>query len=245
MVFMTFILGVDVGGTFTDLALFEQDTGRLVLAKVPSTPADHSLGVIAGIQELIREPGIDPRSITFLIHGTTVATNAILENKGVSTALLATEGFVDILDIVRQDRPKLYDWRAMRPEPLVPRSQRWEVMERVLFDGREARPLDETQVREIARRIKRLGLTSVAVCYLHSYANPDHECRTGELIADEYPDLSISLSSEILPEIKEYERTSTTVMNAAVMPIVERYLRRLSVAIEQIGVASRLHRDAV
>ena len=238
---MAYILGVDVGGTFTDLALFEQETGELTLAKVPSTPADPSQGVVHGIRHLIEQHGIAPDSIAFLIHGTTVATNAVLEGKGIPTALLATEGFGDILDIVRQDRPRLYDWRAMRPAPLVPRSQRWEVEERTLYDGLEAVPLDEEGVREIVAAIREMGITSIAVCYLHSYADPTHEERTGEIITDEYPTASISLSSHILPEIKEYERTSTTVMNAAVMPIVERYLNRLSQTTAEMGVASRLH----
>ena len=238
---MPHVLGVDVGGTFTDLALFEQETGQLILTKVPSTPADPSEGVINGLRQLVEQHGISPHFITFLIHGTTVATNAVLEGKGVPTALLATQGFGDILDIVRQDRPRLYDWRAMRPPPLVPRSLRWEVAERTLYDGREALPLDEGQVRQIILQIRELGITSIAVCYLHSYANPAHEQRTAELIAGEYPEASVSLSSEILPEIKEYERTSTTVMNATVMPIVERYLSRLSQATADMGVASRLH----
>ncbi len=238
---MTFVLGVDVGGTFTDLALFEQQTGELTLVKVPSTPADPSEGVIQGLQQLIERHGIPPRSIGFLIHGTTVATNAVLEGKGVPSALLATEGFGDILDIVRQDRPRLYDWRAKRPSPLVPRSQRWEVRERTLYDGQEALALDEEQVRQIITEIKHCGIRSVAVCYLHAYANPAHEKRTGELFAQEYPAASVSLSSDILPEIKEYERTSTTVVNATVMPIVERYLSRLSQATAEMGVGSRLH----
>jgi N-methylhydantoinase A len=238
---MTFVLGVDVGGTFTDLALFEQQTGELTLVKVPSTPADPSEGVIQGLQQLIERHGIPPRSIGFLIHGTTVATNAVLEGKGVPSALLATEGFGDILDIVRQDRPRLYDWRAKRPSPLVPRSQRWEVRERTLYDGQEALALDEDQVRQIITEIKHRGIRSVAVCYLHAYANPAHEKRTGELFAQEYPAASVSLSSDILPEIKEYERTSTTVVNATVMPIVERYLSRLSQATAEMGVGSRLH----
>ncbi len=238
---MTFVLGVDVGGTFTDLALFEQQTGELTLVKVSSTPADPSEGVIQGLQQLIERHGIPPRSIGFLIHGTTVATNAVLEGKGVPSALLATEGFGDILDIVRQDRPRLYDWRAKRPSPLVPRSQRWEVRERTLYDGQEALALDEEQVRQIITEIKHRGIRSVAVCYLHAYANPAHEKRTGELFAQEYPAASVSLSSDILPEIKEYERTSTTVVNATVMPIVERYLSRLSQATAEMGVGSRLH----
>jgi N-methylhydantoinase A len=238
---MTFVLGVDVGGTFTDLALFEQETGELTLVKVPSTPADPSDGVIHGLQQLIERHDILPQSIDFLIHGTTVATNAVLEGKGVPTALLATEGFGDILDIVRQDRPRLYDWRVMRPPPLVPRSQRWEVRERTLYDGQAALELDEDQVRQIIADVEHRGIRSIAVCYLHAYANPAHEQRTGELIAEGYPGASVSLSSEVLPEIKEYERTSTTVMNAAVMPIVERYLNRLSQATAEIGVASGLH----
>ncbi len=238
---MPYILGVDVGGTFTDLALFHLDSGQMTFAKVPSTPADPSQGVLNGIRQLVEREGIAPGAIQFLIHGTTVATNAVLEGKGVPTALLTTRGFGDILDIVRQDRPRLYDWRVQRPAPLAPRSRRWEIAERTLYDGSEALPLDEGQARRAIGEIQASGVASIAVVFLHSYINPTHERRIGELLAALYPAASVSLSSEVLPEIREYERASTTVMNAAVMPIVERYLRRLNDAIGEMGVASRLH----
>jgi N-methylhydantoinase A len=238
---MPYILGVDVGGTFTDLALFDLDSGQMTFAKVPSTPADPSQGVLNGIRQLLERNGIAAGAIQFLIHGTTVATNAVLEGKGVPTALLTTQGFGDILDIVRQDRPRLYDWRAMRPAPLVPRSRRWEIAERVRYDGSEALPLDEEMARRAIGEIRARGITSIAVVFLHSYVNAGHERRAGEIIAEVYPEASVSLSSDVLPEIREYERASTTVMNAAVMPIVERYLRRLNDSVGAMGVGSHLH----
>jgi N-methylhydantoinase A len=238
---VAYVLGVDVGGTFTDLALFDRSQGTLTLAKVPSTPEDQSLGVEEGIRQLMRQNGVQPAEIDFLIHGTTVATNAVLEGKGERAALLVTEGFADVLDIIRQDRPRLYDWRVMRPTPLIPRSLRWEVPERILYTGEILRSLDEDRVRQIIAEIRERGINSIAVCFLHAYANPAHERRTAELIAELHPSARISLSGEILPEIKEYERMSTTVMNAVVTPIVYRYLQRLSERTQQIGLLSELH----
>jgi N-methylhydantoinase A len=224
---MTYRIGIDSGGTFTDAVLFDEQTGALHITKTPSTPYDPSLGVFEAIQKIIRLSGLPPLEVSALIHGTTVATNALLEYKGVRTAVILTEHFKDILSIVRQDRPKMYDFFKRRPEPLVPRHLRFEVRERMLYDGRVLVPLDQDQVRSIIARLKRDGIMAVAVCLLHSYANPAHEIRIKELFDVHYPEASVSLSWDVLPEIREYERMSTTIINAYVMPIIERYLREL------------------
>ena len=234
-------LGVDVGGTFTDLVVFDERTGAIALTKVPSTPESPDQGVLNGIRRLATEFDIDPGAIDFFIHGTTVATNALIERKGVKVALVTTAGFRDVLHIGRQARPKLYDFFERRPDPLVPRHLRFEVPERVLYTGEIHQPLDEDAVRMIAHSIEQRDVGVVAVCLLHSYANPAHERRIRDLLLAELPDLKVSLSSEVLPEFKEYERMSTTVVNAYVMPIVERYLRRIVSSLRDIGVNTGLN----
>ena len=238
---MTYRLGVDVGGTFTDLVLHEVETNRLEFAKTPSTPADQSSGVSEGIRHLIDGPGVSPGSIVFFIHGTTVATNTLLERKGARTGLIVTKGFRDVLQIGRQERPDLYDWRQRRPEPLVPRHLRFEVRERVLYTGEVLEPLDLEDLRDVVDRARRADLEAVAVCLLHSYANPAHERAVGEALQEALPDLTVSLSSEVLPEFKEYERMSTTTINAFVAPVMGRYLRGLRDSIAEMGVSSDVY----
>ena len=172
-----FRVAVDTGGTFTDLCLVDDSTGKLAVAKVPSTPSDPAEGVINGIRELMSAAGLQAEEIGFFLHGTTVATNALLEGKGAPTGLITTEGFEDVLLIGRQNRPRLYDFWAKRPKPIVPRSLCYGVPERTLHTGEILRPLDESRVREIIVDIRRKGITSIAVCLLHSYANPVHEQR--------------------------------------------------------------------
>ncbi len=219
--------GVDVGGTFTDFVVVEDETGFIHTTKVPSTPAAPDKGVIHGIEKLAREFGIEPTEIGFLLHGTTVATNALIERKGVETALITTQGFRDVLHIGRQTRPKLYDFFERRADPLIPRQHRLEVSERIRFDGTVAHPLKDASVHEAVKRIDELGIHVVAVCLLHSYANPDHERRVREIFLAEAPGVHVAISSDVLPEFKEFERMSTTVINAYVMPIVEQYLKRI------------------
>ena len=231
---MSYRLGIDSGGTFVDVVLFEEDTGNLKITKTPSTPQNPSIGVYNGIKKIIEREKIDPRKILSLVHGTTVATNALLEYKGVQTALLLTKGFKDVLSIVRQDRPKLYDYFVRRPDPLVPRHLRFEIQERTLFNGDILEELNESEVPGIIEKIKSMGIKTVGVCFLHSYANPKHELRVKELFQKHHPEATVSLSWEILPEIRELERMSTTVINAYVMPIVERYLLDL---VERMGKA--------
>ena len=238
---MTFRLAVDVGGTFTDLALYNVETDQLEFAKTPSTPNDQSVGVAKGVRELAQRLDVDPAAIRFFLHGTTVATNTLLQRTGARTALVVTAGFRDVLQIGRQERPHLYDWRQRKPEPLVPRHLRFEVKERVLYTGDVLTPLDEADLQTLVERLGDAHVDAVAVCLLHSYANPAHEQAVGKAIGKALPGVELSLSHEILPEFKEYERMSTTAINAYVSPVVRRYLGNLERAISDEGVASDVY----
>ena len=238
---MSYRLGVDVGGTFTDLALFDVETNRLEFTKTPSTPANQAIGVIRGTQKLIQRCDIPPSDITFFIHGTTVATNALLERRGVRTALVVTTGFRDVLQIGRQDRPHLYDWRVHRPEALIPPHLTFEVRERLLYTGEIVVPLEAEEVEDVVERLRVAEVEAVAVCLIHSYANPIHEQLLGKALTDALPGLTIALSSDILPEFKEYQRMSTTAINAYVAPVMGRYLRGLQRTLAEIGVPAELH----
>lgn len=238
---MSYRVGVDVGGTFTDLALYDTETDRLEFAKTPSTPANQALGVANGIRELMDRYNVSSAEIEFFIHGTTVATNTLLERKGAKTALVVTEGFRDVLQIGRQDRPDLYDWRIRRSDPLVPRHLRFEVTERVLHTGEVMTPLDYDSLASVIRSLKETEVEAVAICLLHSYANPEHEQAIGEAVHAGIPNVKLSLSHQILPEFKEYERMSTTIINGYVAPVMERYLTRLQDRITDIGVKSDLY----
>jgi N-methylhydantoinase A len=234
-------VGVDVGGTFTDFVAFDHTTGAVRLTKVPSTPRSPDRAVLNGLRKLHQTMGVDPATIDLFIHGTTVATNALIERKGVCAALVVTEGFRDVLHIGRQTRPRLYDFFARRPDPLIPRHLRYEVPERTLATGEVLRPLDEQAVHAVAQEIAAQGIEAVAVCLLHAYANPGHERRIRDLLQARVPGVQVVLSSDVLPEFKEYERMSTTVINAYVMPIVERYLRQIQVGLEALGVTVGLN----
>jgi N-methylhydantoinase A len=234
-------LGIDVGGTFTDLVVIDEKTKAIRLTKTPSTPRSPDQGVINGIRKVEKEFGVDPRHLDFLIHGTTVATNALIERKGVKAGLIVTRGFRDVLHIARQIRPRLYDFFERRPDPLIPRHLRFEVPERILYDGRVAEPLDEEAVRNVARLLLRHGVGVVAVCLLHAYANPIHELKVKEILETHMPEVRVSISSEVLPEFKEYERMSTTVINAYVMPIVERYLTQIVDSLEEMEIRTGLN----
>ncbi len=238
---MSVRLGVDVGGTFTDLVLFDPNTNRIHFTKTSSTPSNQAEGVEAGIGKVVGLAGLTPADVAFFVHGTTVATNALLERKGVRVALLVTEGFRDILQIARQDRPKLYDWFAQRPPALVPRELSFEVPERMLHTGEVHRPLDEAAAVEAIRAARAANVTAIAVCLLHAYANAAHERRLGQLIAEHFPEAEVSLSSDVIPEFREYERASTTAVNAYVMPIVRHYVARLADRTAAIGVPADLH----
>ena len=229
----------DVGGTFTDVAVLTPD-GRLATRKLPSTPENYADAVVAGVRSLLEALGSPPGALEELLHGCTVATNAILEGKGAPTALLTTRGFRDVLELRRVRVPNLYEPLYERPPPLVPRQLRFEIDERTGPRGEALRPLDEAGVRAAAERIRAAGVEAVAVCYLHSYAGPVHERRTGEILRDLLPGAFVSLSVDVLPRKLEYERTSTTVINAYVGPPVERYVRSMVAQLGRVGVGGRL-----
>ena len=224
-------IGVDVGGTFTDVALSVDD--RLVTAKVPTTD-DQSVGVLEGIETACARAGIDPADLGGFAHAMTVSTNALLERDGARTALVTTAGFRDVLEIGRQDRPDLYDLDAEKPDPLVPRRRRFELDERTGADGVE-RPVDPEAVAELAATIAERDVDSVAVCLLHAYADPENERVAAETLRAEL-DVPVSASHEVLAEFREYERTATTAADAYVRPAIERYVGRLAGAAEAAGM---------
>ena len=230
-----FRAAVDIGGTFTDV-VFLGDDGRVLIRKVASTPDDYGRGVLAGLDECIRTLGIEPGDVTEIGHGFTVATNAILEGKGEKTALVTTAGFRDVLELGRIRTPRLYDLYYRKPPPLVERRLRFEVRERVSYEGEVLEPLYLSDVEDVADRLAEEGVRSVAVSLLHSYANPDHEARIAELLTERLPGIDLSLSSQVLPEMREYERTSTTVINAYVRPVVARYLNDLDLRLSARGL---------
>ena len=231
-----FRVGVDIGGTFTDVVFLGTD-GRVLAKKVASTPDDYSRAVLDGVNEGIAELGISAGEVSEVSHGFTVATNAIIEQKGASTALITTEGFRDILELRRNRVPRLYDLYYEKPPTLVKRQLRLEVRERLNFRGEVLRPLNTADVDAAVDKVIKAGVESVAVCLLHSYANPEHERYIGQVLRDRAPELILTLSSELLPEMKEYERTSTTVINCYVRPVVERYLTRLVDGLVAMGIS--------
>jgi len=238
---MSYRLSVDVGGTFTDIVLFNEISKSFYTTKISSTPQDQSIGIVEGIKKVVKQVGISYNDIFYFIHGTTVATNALLEREGAKTALITTEGFRDIFEIGRQRRPDLYDFWAKRPKPPIPRYLIYEVPERVLYTGKVITELNKNKAREIIREIKKNNVKSVAVCFLHSYKNPKNELRMKELILEEMPRIYISLSCEILPEIREYERTCATSVNAYLMPKVHKYINKLVKEKDNLGIKRNLH----
>ncbi len=243
-------LAVDVGGTFTDVALelgagMGADAGAVVgggvvTAKAPTTPHAPEEGVVAAVGEAVRAAGIEPGDVSLVIHGTTLATNALIERTGAKTALLTTEGFRDSVEMALENRFEQYDISIDRPAPLVPRPLRWPVTERMNHAGEVLVPLDEESVRALLPRFERHGIEAVAVGLLHSYANPAHERRVGEILQAALPDLRITLSSEVCPEIREYERQSTACANAYVQPRMSRYLTRLESELRRLGLGCPL-----
>lgn len=233
-------IGIDIGGTFTDIVMLLSD-GRMFKTKVSSSFSDALNGIIAGVRDLLKDGGIAPAKVGSVIHGTTVATNAILEHKGARTGLLTTAGFRDVLEIGRLRRPSLYDIFWSKPAPLVRRALRSEVAERIASDGAILQQVDLAQVRTEIQALCDRGVESLAVCLLNAYVNPSHERLIAELARREFPRLHLSVSTEILPEIREYERTSTTVINAYIQPVVEHYIDTLISQLMSIGVTCPLH----
>ncbi|WP_321944349.1 hydantoinase/oxoprolinase family protein [Paraburkholderia tropica] len=238
-----YIIGIDVGGTFTDLVATDA-VGNVTFTKSPSTPADQSIGVIDGLHRLAGLLGLDIggllASTRRIVHGTTVATNALLERKGAKTALLTTAGHRDVLEMREGLKPDRYNLAMVPPEPLVPRHLRRGVVERMSWDGSPLTTLDEASLLAEIEVLKRNEVESVAVCYLHAYRNAAHEKRTAQLIAQHLPGVYVSLSSEVLPQIKEYERVSTTVVNAYVGPAMQRYLGNLEAKLKGAGLDESL-----
>jgi N-methylhydantoinase A len=231
-------IGIDVGGTFTDLVAIDA-AGRTVFAKSLSTPQDQSIGVMAGLEELARRLNLSCAEMLArtkrLVHGTTVATNALLERKGASLALLTTEGHRDVLEMREGLKGNRYDLRTPPPEPLVPRELRFGVRERLKPNGEVAVPLDPASLDAAIAAIRESGVSSAAICFLHAYRNPAHEIAVEQRLARELPGVSVSRSSDVLPQIKEYERVATTVVNAYVRPIVRHYLERLEARLKDAG----------
>ena len=231
---------VDTGGTFSDFVYVDDDTGTISVAKIPSTPDDPSRAILAGI-ELLIETGVAPADIRYFCHGTTVGTNALLEGKGVRTGLLVTKGFRGIYEVGEQSRPHgpaIFDMMYDKPAMLVPPRRTGEVAERVAFDGQVLLPLDEAALRETLRELAADDVQSIAVCLLFSFVAPQHERRVREIIAEEIPGCSVSLSSEIVPLIREYYRLSTTVINAYLQPILARYIENLDARLLAAGIAT-------
>jgi N-methylhydantoinase A len=236
---VAFRVGFDVGGTFTDFALQTED-GRLLTGKRLTTPDDPARACMEGLRELVAGAGLAWPQLAQAVHGTTLGSNVVIERKGGHVALLTTQGFRDVLIIGREKRYQLYDLLIEKPAPLVPRSRIREVSERTAFDGEVLVPLDEAGLRRTVQALRRDGVESIAICFLHSYANPAHERRAAEIVREEAPHVAVSLSSEISPVIREYERTSTTVVNAYVMTAVRDYLGRLEEALRGLEYRGRL-----
>ena len=231
-------LAVDIGGTFTDLVLEGGRTSWSV--KVLTTPDAPETGVLDGITRILAEAGADAADVSLVIHGTTLATNALIERKGARTALIVTDGFRDSIEIAYEHRFEQYDLYMERPVPLVPRQLRFTVPERMAADGTVLRGLDETAALALVPQLRDARIQSVAICFLHSYANPDHERRVGQLLAAALPELSITLSSDVCPEIREYERMSTAAANAYIQPMMAGYLQRLESEIRRRGIPGPL-----
>lgn len=239
---MAYRLGVDVGGTFTDLLLFEEDSGAFWRHKTPSTPHDSSEGILNGVGAICDKAGITPADVEVFLHGTTVATNAVLEGKGARVGLIVTEGYRQIMQIARSFVPGgLAGWIVWpKPRPLAALEDTFEIKGRMTAQGAELRPIDDADIRAQLEKLKAQGVEALTVSLMNAYLNGAHEKRVGELAAEIMPDVPVSLSHVVLPEMQEYERTLTTVANAAVRPIVGRYVRNLRGKLRDAGMAGKL-----
>ncbi|MBI4506430.1 MAG: hydantoinase/oxoprolinase family protein [Chloroflexi bacterium] len=229
-------LAIDIGGTFTDLAAYVEETGQLVFTKSSTTPRELTEAMV----RCLDKAGVAASGVETFIHGSTIGINTIIQRTGPPTALITTKGFRDVYEMGRRNRPEIYDLFFHRPRPLVPRDLRYEVVERLSSEGQVKVALDEQQVRDVLRQMGQRGIAAVAVCLLHSYANPDHEQRVGALARELLPEAFVSVSSDIHREYREYERTSTTVMNAYLGPVVGRYLQRLGERLSELRFGGRI-----
>jgi N-methylhydantoinase A len=230
-------VATDIGGTFTDLIYLDETTGEMGMTKASTTPHNFAIGV----EDTLEKSGINVADTTFFVHGSTIIINALTERKGVKTGLITTKGFRDVLAITRANRPDIYNMYYTKPEPFVPRYLRLEARGRVNYKGEELEPLNEDDVRQAAESFKKERVEAIAVCFLHSYANPDHEARCGALLRDLIPDTPVTLSHEICQEWREYERTNTTVLNAYVQPIAVHYLNTLENDLGEMGMGPVEH----
>lgn len=238
---MTYRVAVDTGGTFTDFVFLDSENGQIEIMKVPSTRGDESVAIVEGFGRWLDSKGLDARNISFFAHSTTVGTNAMLEGTGAKTGLLVTEGFRGVYEVGEQSRgygSVIYDLFFEKPRPLVAPRMTGEIPERVLFDGAVHQALDEAAARKSISKLIDLGAESIAVCLLFSFKNPMHEARIGKMIRDLAPDVNISISSEIVPQMREYYRLSTTVVNAYLNPLLESYIRRLDKRLAELGLAT-------
>ncbi len=238
-------VGVDSGGTFTDVCLFDEEQGRVEVWKVSSTPDDPSRGIAQGVEEGMKRVAPDAAMpgarVVYFGHGTTVATNALIQHRGVRTGLITTDGFRDLLEIGRQMRPHLYDMQADKPPTLVPRDLRHEVVERVHHDGRVEHALDEAAVRVAAQALKAAGVEAIAVSFLYGFIRPEHEQRAVEILRDDMPECFISAGHEVAPEFREFERLSTVVLNAYLGPVMRSYIERLTPRLHDLGMTATPH----
>ncbi|HEX4994587.1 MAG TPA: hydantoinase/oxoprolinase family protein [Methylomirabilota bacterium] len=233
-------LGIDIGGTFTDLVAYDHDAGTSVSRKVLTTHDDPARAVAAGVAGLLAQARLDPGSFSRTVHATTLFTNALIERKGAVTGLITTAGFADTLEIGRERKYELYDLAIAKPEPLVPRHLRLEVAERTRADGRIARRLDTRMLAARADALAKAGVEAIAVVFLHAYANPRHEAEAARLIAKRHPGIAVTTSHEVAPEIREYERASTTAANAYIKPLAQRYLALMARRVSELGIPAPL-----
>jgi N-methylhydantoinase A len=238
---MAWRIGVDAGGTFCDVCLFDDDSLRVEVWKVSSTPDDPSRGIAQGVSEAAALVGAAPTEIGYFGHGTTVGTNALIQHRGVPTGLITTDGFRDLLEIGRQKRPDLYDLQADKTPVLVARDLRLQVPERVRHDGTVETALDEQAVREAARALRAAGVRSVAICFLYGFVRPDHEVVARRIVAEEFPEAFTCASHEVAPEFREFERLSTTVVNAYLGPVMQSYIGRLAERLRDLGLTVAPH----
>ena len=233
-------LGIDIGGTFTDVVVYDHADDRLFSRKLLTTHDDPARAVLDGIRQVIAEDAVPAGEIGRVVHATTLFTNALIERKGARTGLIATAGFRDIVEIGRERKYELYDIHIQKPKPLAPRERRLEAVERLRFDGTVLQPLDEAGVAAAAQALADDGVESIAVAFLHSYANPDHERRAGAIVEANHPGIAVSLSADVAPEIREYERTSTVLANAYIKPLARDYLDGIQAGILNAGVEAPL-----
>ena len=233
-------MGIDIGGTFTDFVLLEQTTGRVMTGKVLTRVDDLAGGVLHGVHELLTKHRIAGAHIRKVVHGTTLATNALIERRGARTALIVTRGFRDLLELARESRYDIFDIDLAVPKPLVPRRHVFEVTERLAADGSIVEPLAIDEVGGIVRLLRAESIQAVAVCLLHSFRNPDHERQVAAALHAMGPELAVSLSSDVMPDLREYERASTSVANAYLQPVIRSYLDRLADGLRATGIAADL-----